>query len=118
MPYSLSSMWLSSDVIGVTALLTIKPGGTNNVKKGSSVTYTATLTPDPGPGQKVQFLIYQYVNGTWVYNNQRTYFTDQNSQVKLTWKWATAGKWYVRAYAWANQYYTDGYSPTSVVNVK
>lgn len=108
----------TSDVIGVTAALTISPGGTNSVKKGSSVTYTATLKPNPGPGQRVQFLIYQYVNGVWTYNNQRTYYTDSKSQVKLTWKWSTAGKWYVRAYASANQYYTDGYSPTSVVNVK
>jgi hypothetical protein len=108
----------TSDVIGVFAQLTISPGGTNNVKKGSAVTYTATLKPNPGLGQKVQFLIYQYVNGKWVYNNQRTYFTTSSSQVKLTWKWSTAGKWYVRAYAPANVYYTDGYSPTSVVNVK
>jgi hypothetical protein len=108
----------TSDVIGVTAALTISPGGTNNVTKGSSVTYTATLKPNPGSGQRVQFLIYQYVNGVWTYNNQRTYFTDGNSQVKLTWKWSTAGKWYVRAYAAANVYYTDGYSPTSIVNVK
>jgi predicted metal-dependent hydrolase len=88
------------------------------VKKGASVTYTATLKPDPGQGQRVQFLIYQYVNGAWQYSNQRTYFTNGASQVTLTWKWSTAGKWYVRATAPTNDYYAQGYSPTSVVNVK
>lgn len=108
----------TEDYIGVVASVSIKPSGSTTVKKGTSVTYTATLAPDPGPGQKVQFLIYKWDGSAWVYNNQRTYFTDQNSQVKLTWKWGSTGKWYVRAYAWANQYYTAGYSPTSVVTVK
>ncbi len=115
---SLAPATSSPDTIGVVAQLTISPSGTNSAKKGSSVTYTATLKPDPGQGQRVQFLIYQYVDGAWVYNNQRTYFTDGNSQVKLTWKWATSGKWYVRAFAPTNAYYTQGYSPTSIVNVK
>lgn len=107
-----------TDVIAVRAALTIAPTGTNTVSRGASVTYTATLRPDPGQGQRVQFLIYRLVNGVWTYNNQRTYFTNGASQVRLTWRWATAGRWYVRAFAASNTYYTEGFSPTSIVVVR
>ena len=106
------------DSIAVRAALTMSPAGTNSVTKGKVVTYTSTLKPDPGQGQRVQFLIYQWVNGAWQYNNQRTYFTNGASAVQLTWTWATAGKWYVRTTAPANAYYGEGFSPTSIVNVK
>jgi len=106
------------DTIAVRAALTIAPGGTNNVTRGASVTYTATLRPDPGQGQRVQFLIYQLVNGVWTFNNQRTFFTTGASRVTLTWRWATAGRWYVRATAPTNAYYSQGFSPTSIVVVR
>jgi hypothetical protein len=106
------------DVVAVRAAVAIAPGGTNTVARNTTVTYTATLKPDPGQGQRVQFLIYRLVNGVWTFNNQRTFFTNGASQVTLTWRWATAGRWYVRAFAASNAYYSQGFSPTSVVNVR
>jgi hypothetical protein len=107
-----------TDVIAVRAAVAIAPGGTNTVNRGTSVTYTATLRPDPGQGQRVQFLIYRLVNGVWTFNNQRTLFTNGASQVSLTWRWATAGRWYIRAFAASNAYYIQGFSPTSIVVVR
>ena len=107
-----------ADTVAVRAAVAIAPGGTNNVTRGTSVTYRATLRPDPGQGQRVQFLIYQLVNGVWTFNNQRTFFTNGASQVTLTWRWATAGRWYVRAMAPTNTYYVQGFSPTSIVVVR
>jgi hypothetical protein len=107
-----------ADVVAVRAAVAISPTGTNTVSRGTSVTYVATLRPDPGQGQRVQFLIYRLVNGVWTFNNQRTFFTNGASQVTLTWRWATAGRWYVRAFAASNDYYTAGFSPTSIVVVR
>lgn len=107
-----------TDVVAVRAAVAISPTGTNTVSRGTSVTYVATLRPDPGQGQRVQFLIYRLVNGVWTFNNQRTFFTNGASQVTLTWRWATAGRWYVRAFAASNAYYTAGFSPTSIVVVR
>jgi hypothetical protein len=107
-----------ADVVAVRAAVAISPTGTNTVSRGTSVTYVATLRPDPGQGQRVQFLIYRLVNGVWTFNNQRTFFTNGASQVSLTWRWATAGRWYVRAFAASNAYYTSGFSPTSIVVVR
>jgi hypothetical protein len=89
--------------VAVAQTITLKPsnaGKTKVVKKGTRVTFTATVKPAWGdPKAKVSFLFYRKVGSTWKLAARKDRVAGASGVVKLTWTFATTGQWQVRAVA-------------------
>ena len=83
--------------IGLTASL--KPPRT--IPRGTAVTFTSTVRPQPDPSSRasVAYVIYRRVGTAWLLY-KRVYVTaDAAGRARFSWKFATAGSWYVRSLA-------------------
>jgi len=107
-----------SDTVAVQALVTLAPTTPTSVKKGTTITYTARVTPAPAATATVRFLFYTYVGSAWAYSTSRSVRLNAAGSATLAWKWGTAGKWYVIANAPTTAYYAQGSSKTIRVTFK
>ena len=83
--------------IALTASL--KPPRT--ILRGTAVTFTATVRPqtDPSARTSVAYVIYRRIGTAWLLY-KRVYVTaDAAGRAKFSWKFGTAGSWYVRSLA-------------------
>jgi hypothetical protein len=89
--------------VSVAQAITLKPsnaGKTKVVKRGTSVTFTATVKPAWGdPKAKVSFLFYRKVGSAWKLAARKDRYASASGVAKLTWKFTIAGQWQVRAVA-------------------
>lgn len=114
----LSAATSASDTVAVQAAVTLTPTTPTSVKKGTTVKYTARVTPPPAASATVRFLFYKYVGGAWRYSTSKSVRLSSAGVATLAWKWGTAGKWYVIANAPTTTYYAQGSSKTIRVTVK
>jgi len=87
--------------IGLTASL--KPPRT--ILRGTTVTFTSTVRPQPEPSARasVAYVIYRRIGTAWLLY-KRVYVTaDAAGRATFTWKFGTAGSWYVRSLARATR---------------
>jgi hypothetical protein len=106
-----------ADTVAVQAVVTLTPTTPTSVKKGTTVKYTARVTPVPAGAATVRFLFYRYVGRAWVYSTSKSVRLSTAGVATLSWKWGTAGKWYVIATAPTTPYYAQGSSKTIRVTV-
>ena len=97
--------------IGLTASL--KPPRT--ILRGTAVTFTSTVRPqsDPSARASVAYVIYRRVGTAWVLYKRVNVTADAAGRARFTWKFATAGSWYVRSLARATT--SNAASPWSIV---
>jgi len=83
--------------IGLTASL--RPPRT--ILRGTAVTFTSTVRPqsDASARASVAYVIYRRVGTTWVLYKRAYVTADAAGRARFTWKFATAGSWYVRSLA-------------------
>ena len=83
--------------IGLTASL--KPPRT--ILRGTAVTFTSMVRPqsDPSARASVAYVIYRRVGTTWLLYKRVNVTADANGRARFTWKFGTAGSWYVRSLA-------------------
>ncbi len=89
-------------VVRQLALLRPAWGTTTRVLgRGSAVTFTVTMRPSRPelPAPVAAFRIYALVSGRWVLAVQRTVRANASGIAALEWRFATPGRWYVRASA-------------------
>jgi hypothetical protein len=88
----------------VRQLAVLRPtnnGSTKTVSRNSSITFTTTVRParpELAPS-KVSFYLYKRVSGVWTLVSTRNVFIDSAGLAKTTYKFATAGQYYVRSQA-------------------
>ena len=120
-PASASLQPATSDVdqIGVVSQTTLSPGS-KTVKKGTRITYTATVAPSPGTKATVTFLIYKSVQGVWTYQGSSTVRCDSAGKATYGRTWTChAGSFYVRARGERQHvYFLSSQSSISKVTVK
>jgi hypothetical protein len=114
----LSAATSAADTVAVQASVSLTPTTPTSVKKGTTVKYTARVTPAPAASATVRFLFYRYVGGAWAYSTSKSVRLSTAGVATLAWKWGTAGKWYVIANAPTTIYYAQGSSRTIRVTVK
>jgi hypothetical protein len=114
----LSAATSATDTVAVQAVVALSPTSPTTVKKGTTIKYTARVTPAPAGSATVRFLFYTSVGGVWVYSTSRSVRLSTAGVATLAWKWGTAGKWYVIATAPTTVYYAQGASKTIRVTVK
>jgi hypothetical protein len=76
-------------------------GATKTISRNSSITFTTTVRParpELAPAQ-VSFYLYKRVNGVWTRISTRNVFIDGAGLARTTWKFASAGEYYVRSQA-------------------
>ncbi len=88
--------------IALTASLT--PPRT--ILRGTAVTFTSTVRPqsDPSARMSVAYVIYRRVGTSWVLYKRAYVTADANGRARFSWKFGTAGSWYVRSLARATPY--------------
>ena len=97
--------------IGLTASL--KPPRT--LVRGTTVTFTSTARPQPVASARasVAYVVYRRIGIAWLLY-KRVYVTaDAAGRARFSWKFATAGSWYVRSLARATT--SNAASPWSIV---
>ena len=86
--------------------VTLKPGAGSTVfvRSGTAIKYTATVRPiAPAGAQRVTFLIYRRVGGSWSFRTSATLSVNSSGVATFSWRWSR-GDWYVRARANATIY--------------
>ncbi len=80
--------------------LLLRPATGGAVRRGTHVTFTATVRPIASGGRtKVTFAFSRYVSGHWRAIATRSVYTDASGRARWTWTFGTSGSWYVRAMA-------------------
>jgi hypothetical protein len=88
----------------VRQLAVLRPtnnGSTKTISRNSSVTFTTTVRParpELAPA-KVSFFLYKRVSGVWTLVSTRNVFIDSAGLARTTYKFASAGQYYVRSQA-------------------
>lgn len=88
----------------VRQLAVLRPtnnGATKTINRNSSITFTTTVRParpELAPA-KVSFFLYKRVSGTWKLVSTRNVFIDNAGLARTTYKFASAGQYYVRSQA-------------------
>ncbi len=82
----------------------LKPPRT--LPRGTAVTFTSTVRPqwDPTTRMSVAYVIYRRVGTSWVLYKRAYVTADANGRARFSWKFGTAGSWYVRSLARATPY--------------
>ena len=96
--------------------VSLRPGSglTTLVRRGTRITYTATVRPIAPAGlQRVTFLIYKRVGGVWTFRTSATVPTTAGVG-SFSWTWSR-GEWYIRARGNATIYNLTAYSPLAKV---
>jgi hypothetical protein len=94
-------------------------GTTRTVARGTRITYTATARPmSPDGQQRISFLIYKRVNGSWAYRTSATVGVDSYGRATFSWRWTQSGDWYIRARANATVFNAAALSPIAVVKAR
>ena len=77
----------------------LKPPRT--IPRGTSVTFTSTVRPAAGLSTRasVAYVIYRRVGTSWVLFKRAYVTTDANGRARFSWRFGTAGSWYVRSLA-------------------
>lgn len=76
-------------------------GSTRSISRNTSITFTTTVRParpELAPA-KVSFYLYKRVSGVWTLVSTRNVFIDSAGVARTTWKFASAGQYYVRSQA-------------------
>jgi hypothetical protein len=76
-------------------------GATKTISRNSSITFTTTVRParpELAPA-KVSFYFYRFSSGAWQFVTKRDVFIDSAGLARTTFKFTTAGQWYVRSQA-------------------
>lgn len=76
-------------------------GSTKSIARNTSITFTTTVRParpELAPS-KVSFYLYKRVSGVWTLVSTRNVFIDSAGLARTTWKFASAGQYYVRSQA-------------------
>jgi hypothetical protein len=76
-------------------------GATKTISRNSSITFTTTVRParpELAPA-KVSFYFYRFSSGAWQFVTKRDVFIDNDVLARTTFKFTTAGQWYVRSQA-------------------
>ncbi len=76
-------------------------GSTKSISRNSSITFTTTVRPARPElaVAKVSFYFYRQVSGVWQFVTKRDVFIDGAGLARTTFKFTTAGQWYVRSQA-------------------
>ncbi len=76
-------------------------GAIRTIARNASVTFTTTVRPARAdlPPAKVTFVFYKKVSGVWTLASKRDVYIDGAGKASWTWKFSTAGSWYVRSIA-------------------
>ena len=114
---SLQAATSAPDTVAVRSTVSLSPA-TSSVKKGTTVKYSAKVSPVPPGSATVRFQISRYVSGEWVYFTQKSARVNSSGVAVLSYKWATAGKWRIVAIAPATAWYTQSSSRTITITVK
>ncbi len=76
-------------------------GSTRTINRNSSITFTTTVRParpELAPA-KVSFFFYKQVSGSWQLITKRDVFIDGAGLARTTFRFSSAGQWYVRSQA-------------------
>ncbi len=88
----------------VRQLAILRPTNSGSVKtinRNTSITFTTTVRParpELAPA-KVSFYFYRQVSGAWQFVTKRDVYIDGAGLARTTFKFTTAGQWYVRSQA-------------------
>jgi hypothetical protein len=76
-------------------------GATKSIARNTSVTFTATVRPSRPELTRptVTFFFYRLSGSTWVLSTKRNVTADLAGQARTTFKFTSAGRWYVRSQA-------------------
>jgi hypothetical protein len=76
-------------------------GATKSVSRNTSVTFTATVRPSRPELTRptVTFFFYRLSGSQWVLSTKRNVVADLAGQARTTFKFTSAGRWYVRSQA-------------------
>ncbi len=76
-------------------------GSTRTINRNTSITFTTTVRPARPElaVAKVSFYFYRQVSGVWQFVTKRDVFIDGAGLARTTFKFTTAGQWYVRSQA-------------------
>jgi len=96
-----ASSWLW--LIGVRQVVNLDPShrGIMTIAKGRSITFRATVQPLRADlaASRVTYRFYHKVSGLWVLTSQRRVLTDSSGVARTTFRFGSAGGWYVMAFA-------------------
>jgi len=95
---SLKAATSDTDAIGVVSKIALSPGS-KTVRRCTSITNTATVTPIGATGGTVSFLVNKNVKGTWVYQGASTVRLNSAGKASYARPWSSAYSFYVRARA-------------------
>ncbi len=76
-------------------------GSTRTINRNTSITFTTTVRParpELAPA-KVSFYFYRQVSGAWQFVTKRDVYIDGAGLASTTFRFSTAGQWYVRSQA-------------------
>lgn len=86
----------------VQQLATLRPtssGRTTTVGRGTTVVFKTTIRPQVGVPGVARYRIYRWTGSAWALFSQGRRYTDAAGVARLVWKFASPGRWYVRAMA-------------------
>ncbi len=71
------------------------------IARGTLVAFTSTVRPLASdlPRPKVTFVVYRRVGGSWVLFRRADVTADSTGRARFSWRFSTAGSWYVRSRA-------------------
>ena len=105
--------------VNVRHKVIIRPGSgtTTIVRRGTRITYTATVRPiAPAGTQRITFLLYKRVGRVWTFRTSATVST-ANGVATFSWRWSQ-GEWYIRARGNATIYNLAALSPVAKVTAR
>ncbi len=76
-------------------------GAIKSIARNTSIKFTTTVRPSRPelPAAKVSFVFYRQIGGVWTFIAKRDVYINSLGLASWTWKFSTAGSWYVRAIA-------------------
>jgi len=104
--------------VGVRPAVKVSPADGATVAVGKDATYSVMVSPAPLASEAptmVTLLVYEKVNGAWVYQGEKAADVTADGTASVTWTWATAGTWAYSVRADASQSSRQGFTAAPVV---
>jgi len=96
-------------------------GAIKTIARNTSIKFTTTVRPSRPelPPAKVSFVFYKRIGGVWTFVTKRDVYIDSLGKASTTFKFTSAGSWYVRSRANPTPYNANSFwSPVERYNVR
>ena len=96
-------------------------GAIKTISRNTSIKFTTTVRPSRPelPAAKVSFVFYKRIGGVWTFVTKRDVYIDSLGKASTTFKFTSAGSWYVRSRANPTPYNANSFwSPVERYNVR